>query len=643
MRRNGLLSLFSGRQLSRNLQLHAAQPWNFLVIPLSIVVGISSSASHADDAILNFAGAMGGVGIDRGHDVCVDDAGNVYLTGQFRVAGDFDPGPGSSTLTGGWFDVYVSKLDAGGTLQWARSMGGTSVDYGFSVAADGSGSVYCTGLFNETADFDPGPGSYNLTSAGMSDAFLCKLDPTGNFLWAFSLGGAAGDSGSHVVTDAAGNVYLVGNFTGTIDFDPGPETFTVANASGSVLAKYDGAGNFLWAGPVVGITNGIVIGPDGFVYLAGGFSGTADFDPGSGTYTMTSSGAVDAYVSKLENTGAFQWALSMGSANSESCIGIAVGPADELYCTGRFQGTADFDPGPGVYNLMSNGTRDDVFVVRLDTSGAFYWGSVLGGRLADNVADIAVDPAGGVYCTGWYLDWIDADPGPIEYRLSSVGLEDIYVCKLDSNGAFRWAKSVGGSGFERSAAVAVDRNGFVYATGYFETTADFDPSSGVYNLVSTGEHDAFVLKLEPLAPPVANSDAGETDADMVLRMLSAPVSASVLANDTDVNAGDVLNVVAYDAQSVLEAAVTVNPDGTFEYDPSVSPVLQVLASGYTDTDSFTYTVSDGVNTSTGTVIVTVHGKGIALPAPGFAWRIGLLFAVAIVGVYVMLRGFRLPG
>lgn len=642
MRYSRILVRPFGRPHEATGNLHTILPGLVLVISLALPIGLWCPASHADDAILNFAGALGGVGIDRGHDVSVDAAGNVYLTGQFRVAGDFDPGPGTSVLTGGWFDVYVCKLDAGGTLQWARSMGGTSVDYGFSVAADDSENVFCTGLFNETADFDPGPGVFNLTSAGEQDAFLCKLDSAGNFLWAFSLGGTSGDAGSHVATDGAGNVYLVGSFSGAIDFDPGPGTYTVAASSGPILAKYDAMGNFLWAGPTGGFASGIEVDPDGTVYLAGSFLGTTDFDPGPGVYNLTSTGAADIFVSKLNHSGTLQWALAIGSTNQEGCYGIATGPAGELYCTGRFQGTVDFDPGPGVFELTSNGSRDDIFVLRLDTDGAFYWGAVLGGRAEDNVAGIAADPMGGVYCAGWYLDWIDADPGPAEFRLNSVGQDDIYVCKLDSDGAFRWAKSMGGPDFDRSAAVAVDRNGFVYLTGYFETTADFDPSTGVYNLVSAGEHDAYVLKLEPLAPPVANADTGETDADRVLTMLSDPASASVLSNDTDVNAGDMLTVVTFDARSTLGAGVAVNPDGTFVYDPGVSPRLQELALGYTDTDSFTYTVSDGANTSIGTVTITVHGKGIALPAPDLAWKLALLLVIAIGGAYRIVQGSGLP-
>ena len=108
-------------------------------------------------------------------------------------------------------------------LQWAKAMGGTSSydhDYAKSIAVDSSGNVYTTGYFYGTVDFNPGTGVFNLTSAGVSDIFISKLDASGNFVWAKAMGGTSTDLGYSIAVDGSGNVYTTGYFCGTADFNP---------------------------------------------------------------------------------------------------------------------------------------------------------------------------------------------------------------------------------------------------------------------------------------------------------------------------------------------------------------------------------------------------------------------------------------
>jgi hypothetical protein len=98
---------------------------------------------------------------------------------------------------------------------WAKSMGGTGNDYGYSIALDASGNVYTTGSFFGSVDFDPGIGTFNLTSAGSSDIFICKLNSSGNFVWVKSMGGTSGDWGRSIFIDISGNVLSTGYFNGT--------------------------------------------------------------------------------------------------------------------------------------------------------------------------------------------------------------------------------------------------------------------------------------------------------------------------------------------------------------------------------------------------------------------------------------------
>jgi hypothetical protein len=200
----------------------------------------------------------------NGSGIAVDAWGNVLLTGSYTATVDFDPGPGTSTLAsrscrdkpgGAVFcmngysaDVFVLKLDAGGSFIWARSMGGGArgADEGGGIATDVSGAVYTTGNFFDTADFDPGSGTYSLsakgianpdwpsTERGVQDTFISKLSAAGNFVWAARVGGddanSVVDTGEAITVDGAGNVYTTGTFNGAGDFDPTGGTWRLSSA-----------------------------------------------------------------------------------------------------------------------------------------------------------------------------------------------------------------------------------------------------------------------------------------------------------------------------------------------------------------------------------------------------------------------------
>ncbi|SVD69385.1 uncharacterized protein METZ01_LOCUS422239, partial [marine metagenome] len=165
---------------------------------------------------------------------------------------DFDPGAGTVELSAvvGWpgDDVFVSKLDSSGNYVWAKSFGGTKQDVGNSVAVDSSGNVYTTGFFQGTADFDPGAGTTNLTTTGPEvgdDVFVSKLDSAGDLLWVKGFGGAEysfygpDDRGYSVALDSSGNVYITGQFLGTVDFDPGAGTTEFTSSEYSFIWRND--------------------------------------------------------------------------------------------------------------------------------------------------------------------------------------------------------------------------------------------------------------------------------------------------------------------------------------------------------------------------------------------------------------------
>jgi hypothetical protein len=126
---------------------------------------------------------------DQSLGIALDSVGNISLFGFFQGTADFDPSAGLVNLmSAGGDDLFVARFTNSGSLAWAKAMGGTDSERAIHLALDGSGSVLSTGYFNGTADFDPGVGVFNLTSAGGKDIFA-KLNSAGNFVWARRMGG----------------------------------------------------------------------------------------------------------------------------------------------------------------------------------------------------------------------------------------------------------------------------------------------------------------------------------------------------------------------------------------------------------------------------------------------------------------------
>ncbi|MBA6152348.1 SBBP repeat-containing protein [Gelidibacter maritimus] len=311
---------------------------------------------------------MGGPKSEECNAVTTDDAGNIYATGSFSTTAHFDPGSGIANLTAvGEEDVFVLKLDPEGHFIWAKQMGGTDDDEGFSIAVDTKGNVFTGGYFRDTADFDPGTATHLLTSEGRRDIFIQKLDSDGNFLWAHRFGSLERDSAEAISVDSDDNVILTGSFNGSVDFDPGTETL-ILEAEGyynTFIQKITNDGDLLWAKKIGGPGNNygrsITVDSNRDVYTFGLFTSTADFDPGAGTSYLTSARAFDMYIQKLDRNGNFLWVAQIGGMGDGRASSIAIDASANLYTTGSFRGDLDFDPSTGNHTI-DGGELSDLFV-----------------------------------------------------------------------------------------------------------------------------------------------------------------------------------------------------------------------------------------------------------------------------------------
>ena len=465
-----------------------------------------------------------------GPSLAIDDSGYVYNIGFFDGTADFDPGDETNNhSSNGSYDIFIQKLDSAGNLIWIRAIGGPSDDRGMSIALDDSGNIYATGSFHETVDFDPDLGVNNLISNGKEDSFILKLDSNGDFLWAGAIGSTSDDIARSIAVDADGNTYITGLFEGSVDFDPGEGTFILSTGiidHDIFIQKLNSNGDFLWAKDMGGPSNNdhgssIAVDASANVYTTGGFLGTVDFDPGEGECNLSSYRDIDIdiFIQKLDTDGNFIWAKSIGGPSYDPVYSIAVDALENVYTTGCFSGSAeyntpaDFDPGPGYYNVFSNNDSRDIFIHKLDANGNFLWVRTMGGSYdEDEGLSIAIDSFANVYTTGKFERTVDFNPGTDIYNISSNGYVDIFIQKLDTDGNFLWALSMGENSEDVGRSIVVDPLANIYTNGGFLGTVDFDPGSGIFNLTFT-DNDApslFVQKLSQCLVDLSLTKSGNT-------------------------------------------------------------------------------------------------------------------------------------
>ena len=458
----------------------------------------------SQEAGFDWARTIGSTGSESVSDIAVDNEGNSYITNGYNFTMDFDPGEGVYENTPvGSSDIYINKLDENGVFIWSLSIGGISGDASYSIHFDGLDHIYITGYFSGTVDFNPGVDVFELTSMGSGDCFILKLDTDGNFVWAKSFGDGLLDIGVEITTDEVGNVYTTGTYQGTVDFNPGVGIFDItSNGEQDVfIQKLNSAGEFIWAKSIGGAAEDGVetIAVDAIenIYLGGKFEGSCDFNPDLGVYSYTSNGLFDGYVLKLNTDGSFDWAIQNGGSSQETVFSVKIDTEDNIYVAGSFMNTVDFQPGVGVFEKTSNGSRD-VFVQKLDNEGDLIWVKTFGGSGWDQLKDMEIRDE--VFLTGYFVETVDFDPNGGVLNLTSNGSADVFILKLNLSGNLIWAKAFGGSGYEEGFGISVSSSNDLFSIGTFENTVDFNPNEDEFDLTSNGEYDIFILKLNDCSP-----------------------------------------------------------------------------------------------------------------------------------------------
>ena len=442
-----------------------------------------------------------GTGYGSGSGVAIDSNGNILTTGLFTGTVDFNPGAGTATLSAVGEDIYISKLDPDGNFLWAKSISGPSDESIESIELDANDNIYMTGFFGGTVDFDPGVGVTNLVSRGYSDAFFLKLDSSGGYLWAKSVGASYSDTyGYDIAVDSSGNVYAVGTFQDTVNFNPSGRAVNLSPGSGesTFVLKFDSSGNYVlarkYSGNSFAVATSIALDLEGNFLITGFFGGTADFDPGDGIANLNCSGMSDNFIAKYNGFGNYIWAKRIGgSGNDSSEISTSIDASGHVFISGTFFG-ANFSPGEGATTLNSAGSGD-IFISEYDSTGTYLWAKRIGGTGFDYASSAGLDGNKNILITGFFSGTVDFNPGAGTANLVSAGNYEIFIAKYDPTGDHFWSRQLGGAGDDESVQLAVDAGGNAFITGYFMDTADFDPGSGIANIVSAGAEDAFIFRI----------------------------------------------------------------------------------------------------------------------------------------------------
>ncbi|HVK14543.1 MAG TPA: tandem-95 repeat protein, partial [Gemmataceae bacterium] len=347
----------------------------------NLTTGSSGAAfvvKYNPDSSLAWARQLGGQTANvQGDAIALDAAGNVYTSGVLNSGNaDMDPGAGTVTLTNssGNANTYISKLTPAGAFVWAKQFANDpSIAAGVwssDLAVDAAQNVYVTGLFVGRVDFDTSASTGwvqtgNVSSAS-GDGYVVKLTATGATSYVVRIGSPnASEGGNGITVDPAGNAYVTGHFsaTTTIDATAGDTNLSATGATDIFLLKLTPTGGVGWAKKIgsTGWDGGTEIVSDGStgLYLTGYFTGTADFDPGAGVHTLPfGGGGGDVFALKMWTDGTFADAWALGGANYEYPQDIALVSTGDVAAVGMFQGSGDFDPGPGTTTLTSAGDYD---------------------------------------------------------------------------------------------------------------------------------------------------------------------------------------------------------------------------------------------------------------------------------------------
>ncbi len=447
------------------------------------------------DPGLSYSTFLGGTSFDAGLSIAVDGDGNAYVAGE---SGDFPTTAGAFDPTfNGIVDAFVAKLSADGSaLVYSTYLGGDLVDRAVDLALDPEGNAVVTGWTN-SANFPTTAGAFDRTPNGGYETFVAKLDPSGSrLLYSTLFGGAMTDLPKALALDSHGAVHVVGATNSTdLPVTPGAYDRSFNGSDDIYVLALDATGSSLVYCTYIGAEEyefGYDVAVDGRDRpIVGGFTTSRGFPA---TAVFGPKGREDVFVLKLDASGSsLLYSAVLGGRKSDYGNAIAVDERGSAYVAGSTY-SPDFPVTPGAYDT-SRTIYSDAFVARLDASGtALLYATLLGGASYTDAIDLALGPGGRASVTG-YTSSPDFPTTPDAPDRTYGGVDDVFVTTLDATGSrLEYSTFVGGTNFDKAEAIAVDRAGNAYVTGWTQSV-DFPTTRGAFDRTINSVADGFVVKL----------------------------------------------------------------------------------------------------------------------------------------------------
>lgn len=384
-------------------------------------------------------------GTNRSREICIDSQDNIIVCGEFTGKIDMDPGSGKKLFTNNNSsnqkpDLYVCKLDPDGKYLGAAQIKGNDFKRINSVITDDEDNILISGLYSGTADFDPSSQEVLLT-ATRSNGFICKLNKDCSYVWVRNLAGAGRTAVLKLSLDSQKNLVATGEFTRTADLDPGEGEALVTssgndNYTDNFVIKLDPDGQYIWSRHLKnkGSTNLLmttVTDRQGNIFIAGDYLGTIEPDPDNSDKKHTSRGRADIYIIKLDTAGRYVWSCSIGAKEDESVFDMEVDINGDIYYSGDFGATVDFDPGSGTYQLTGHGVNgSEPFLSKLSNSGEFRWVRKIATTGAASGLDINIMPDLTYYATGNFYPEVNLYDEGYPYKVTGTGHNNIVLGKF---------------------------------------------------------------------------------------------------------------------------------------------------------------------------------------------------------------------
>ena len=421
---------------------------------------------------------FGDYGGQYARDLAVDVAGNVFIAGNFNGTIDFGGGP--LTSNGMLWDIYVAKFGPDGSHIWSKSFGDDKHQFVRSIAVDPSGNAIITGAFLGSINF--GGGALTSTTPSFEDVFVAKFGPGGSHIWSKKFGDANPQFGTAVAADPWGNIFVTGDFQGSISF--GGDPFVSDGGSDIFVAKLTPGGVHRWSkhygNPYDQYSRAIAADGAGNVFVGGVFIDAIDF--GCGTIGYSSGRGI--CVAKLDSAGVCSWSDGFGASGDQELEEIAVDASGNSIIAGSFDVSVDFGGG-----TLTSAGNEDIFVAKFGPGGAHLWSKRFGDTNVQNGYGVAADASGNAVITGILYGTADFGGG----ALTDAGAGDVFIAKFGPGGAHLWSKRFGDEQYQIAFGLGTDASGNVFAAGGFNGAIAF----GGDTLTCTTDKDVFVAKLGP--------------------------------------------------------------------------------------------------------------------------------------------------